>query len=91
MKSKIKELEEKLAHATATSVQKDSPVSNPEYQVTQSFLTGEFHVHQESRTSGETQYISRSIRYKNRLFGQSHCCNGLIEVRLQFALSYFLV
>jgi hypothetical protein len=80
MKTKIRELEHQLSKVTYKSAQSPVQMSDSTINTTESSMAGTFHIHTESSVFGQVQFISRSVFHKNRLFGQSHWCNGVILV-----------
>jgi hypothetical protein len=73
LKSRIQQLEEKLARATPVSTQSPVPTSYSD------LTGGTFYIHRENRF-GAAQATSRSITYKTRMFGQSHWSTGLFTL-----------
>jgi hypothetical protein len=73
LKSRIRQLEEQLSRETPVSTQ------SPELTSYSDLTGGTFHLHRESRF-GAAQATSRSITYKNRMFGQSHWSIGLFTL-----------
>ncbi|KAK0621637.1 hypothetical protein B0T17DRAFT_591484 [Bombardia bombarda] len=77
MKSRIRQLEEKLSKTTPNSMFFSSaPSSSSDVEITASRLFGAFHFHRDS-SSSQPQPITRSVTHKTRFYGQSHWINGV--------------
>ncbi|KAI0843665.1 putative C6 transcription factor [Hypoxylon sp. FL0890] len=81
LRSQIKQLEEQMAKATRTSPRPPASTSDCNIEAISSRVSGTFYVHRESRSTGESQTISRSVTHKTRVFGQSHWITGFSLVQ----------